>query len=111
MNQEITKELITTIIVRFPVKPDRQPEFQTELDKLISKLRQEESFVEARVHRDLEEPNTVVLYETYQESRESFLSRVPKQSWFKVFLHRLPNLLIKERDVFWHQQIESYDQP
>ena len=109
MKQKITQDPITTIIVRFTVKPNCQLEFQTELDKLVDRLRQEDSFVEARVHRDLNESDTVVLYETYRESRESFLSRIPRKPWFKDFLSKLPDLLIRERDVFWHQQIGSYD--
>ena len=101
---------LTTIIVRFPVKPDKQKEFQIEFHKLLDGLRQEDSFVEARVHSDLDEPNTVVFYETYRESRESFLNRVPNQPWFKAFFNKLPNLLIRERDVFWNQQTEIYSQ-
>lgn len=98
----------TTIIVRFRVKPEKQEKFQTEFYKLLDKLRQEDSFIEARVHRDLDEPNTIVFYETYRESRESFLNRVPKQPWFQAFLNKLPILLYEEQDVFWNQQTEMY---
>lgn len=96
---------ITTIIVRFPVKPENREDFQVELHKLLERLRQETTFVEARIHHDLDNPNTIVLYETYNESRESFLNRVPKQGWFQSFLDQLPNLLQQERDVFWNERI------
>ena len=33
--------------------------------------------------------------------RKSFLKRVPNQLWFKAFLTRLPNLLQREREVFY----------
>ncbi|NJO94480.1 MAG: hypothetical protein HC820_09405, partial [Hydrococcus sp. RM1_1_31] len=95
------------IIVRFPVKPEKYEEFQIEIRKLLEGLRQEETFVEARIHQDLDAPNIVVLYETYNESRESFLKRVPNQSWFKAFLDRLPNLLQREREVFWNERIST----
>jgi quinol monooxygenase YgiN len=97
----------TTIIVRFPVKPDKHEEFQIQLRKLLNGLRQEATFVEARIHRDLDNPNMIVLYETYRESRESFLARVPKQVWFQAFLEQLPNLLEQEREVFWHETIAA----
>lgn len=98
---------ITTIIVRFPVKPNKQEQFQTEFHKLLEKLHQEDTFVEARYHQDLDEPNTFVFYETYQESRASFLKRVPNQPWFQHFLAQLPNLLQRERDVFWHERLND----
>lgn len=97
---------ITTIYVRFPVKADKHKEFETELSQLLKGLQQQETFIEARIHRDLDEPNVIVLYESYAESRESFLNRVPNQSWFKAFLDKLPSLLENERQVFWHERLE-----
>lgn len=102
------KNTTTTIIVRFPVKPEKHEEFQTEFNLLLNGLRQEATFVEARIHQDLDEPNTVVFYETYQENRESFLKRVPQRPWFKEFLDKLPDLLQRERDVFWNERTEVY---
>ena len=96
---------VTTIIVRFPVKPEKHGKFHTELRKLVENLRNEKTFVEARIHRDLDDSNIIVFYETYCESRESFLKRVPNQPWFKAFLTRLPNLLQREREVFWNECI------
>lgn len=101
------KNVVTTIIVRFPVKPERCEEFKIELHKLLEKLRQERTFVEARIHHDLDDSNIIVFYETYSESRESFLKRVPNQPWFKAFLDRLPSLLKYEREVFWHERIST----
>ncbi|MBD2771648.1 putative quinol monooxygenase [Iningainema tapete] len=98
---------VTTIIVRFPVKSEKKEEFQIELGKLLERLRQEETFVEARIHHDLDNPNIIVFYETYSESRESFLKRVPKQLWFQAFLDQLPNLLQQERDVSWNERIST----
>lgn len=98
---------VTTIIVRFPVKPEKHEEFNTELRKLLENLRNEKTFVEARIHQDLDDFNIIVLYETYSESRQSFLERVPNQPWFKAFLTRLPNLLQREREVFWNERISS----
>lgn len=50
----------------------------------------------------------IVFYEAYSESRESFLQRVPQRPWFKAFLEKLPNLLQRDRDVFWNERIETY---
>lgn len=98
---------ITTIIVRFPVKPEKYEEFQIEFRKLLERLSQEETFVEARIHHDLDSPNIIVFYETYKESRESFLKRVPSQPWFKAFLEQLPKLLQRERDVLWNERVST----
>lgn len=98
----------TTVIVRFPVKPERAREFQTAFNGLLNGLRQEPTFIEARVHQDLDDPNVVVFYETYQEDRQSFLNRVPQKPWFQEFLDKLPNLLTRERDVFWNERTEVY---
>jgi len=101
-------ENTTTVIVRFPVKPERTEEFQTAFNGLLSGLRQEPTFIEARVHQDLDDPNVVVFYETYAEDRQSFLNRVPQQPWFRTFLNQLPDLLTRERDVFWNERVEVY---
>lgn len=98
----------TTVIVRFPIKPDRFEKFQTAFDGLLDGLRQEPTFIGARVHQDLDDPNVVVFYETYREDRQSFLNRVPQQPWFQTFLDQLPDLLTRERDVFWNQRAEVY---
>lgn len=98
----------TTVIVRFPVKPERFEEFQRAFDGLLNGLRQEPTFIEARVHQDLDNPNVLVFYETYQEDRQSFLNRVPQQPWFQTFLNQLPDLLTRERDVFWNERTEVY---
>jgi len=98
---------VITIIVRFPVKSEKHQEFQIEFCKLLEGLRQEETFIEARIHQDFDDPNIVVFYETYNESRESFLKRIPNKPWFKVFLSRLPNLLQREREVFGNERISS----
>lgn len=98
---------ITTIIVRFPVKPGKHKEFLVELRKLLEKLRQEKTFVEAKIHQDLDDPSIIVFYETYSESRESFLKRVPYEFWFQAFLERLPSLLQRKREVFWNEQIST----
>ena len=103
------KHSTTTIIVRFPVRPEKREEFQTEFNLLLHGLRQETTFVEARVHQDLDDPTTVVFYETYRENRESFLNRVPQQPWFQAFLNKLPDLLQRERDVFWNERTEVYE--
>lgn len=100
---------ITTIYVRFQVKADKQKEFEAELSQLLKGLEQEKTFIEARIHRDLDEPNVIVLYESYSESRESFLNRVPNKPWFKAFLDNLPNLLEKERQVLWHERLKAFD--
>ncbi|WP_346293702.1 putative quinol monooxygenase [Sphaerothrix gracilis] len=98
----------TTIIVRFPVKPERAAEFQMAFSGLLNGLRQEPTFIEARVHQDLDDPNIVVFYETYREDRQSFLDRVPQKPWFKIFLDQLPDLLQRDRDVFWQERTEVY---
>lgn len=98
----------TTVIVRFPVKPERAEDFQTAFNGLLNGLRQEPTFIEARVHQDLDDPDVVVFYETYREDRQSFLNRVPQQPWFQEFLDKLPNLLTRERDVFWNERTEVY---
>lgn len=98
----------TTVIVRFPVKPERDAEFQMAFNGLLNGLRQEPTFIEARVHQDLDDPNIVVFYETYREDRQSFLDRVPHKPWFKTFLDQLPDLLQRDRDVFWQERTEVY---
>ena len=99
----------TTIIVRFLVKSEKREIFQTALRSLLDGLRQEATFVEARIHRDLDQPDTVVLYETYQERRDSFSQRVSQEPWFQTFVDKLPELLQQEREVFWNERTAVYD--
>jgi hypothetical protein len=46
----------TTIVMCFPVKPDQQTAFQIALHQLLGDLRQEETFIEAHIHRHTQWP-------------------------------------------------------
>lgn len=75
-----------TIVVRFVLKPGARDAFLPALRGLAGNLSRDASFVEGRIHVDSARPDEVVFYETWRETKDSFLARVPVHDWFECFV-------------------------
>lgn len=95
-----------TIVVRFVLKPGARDAFLTALRGLVDNLSRDSSFVEGRIHVDTARPNEVIFYETWRETKDSFLARVPEHPWFKRFVADLPEWLAEDRQVDWLERTD-----
>ena len=58
-----------TFLVRFRVNPASRPLLEENLKSLFDVIRREESLVSAVLHQDTEDPEQLLVYEVWRESR------------------------------------------
>jgi hypothetical protein len=62
------------LIVRFRVGTDSRTLLEEKLKDLFEVIQHEDTFLNATLHRDIEDPEQLLVYELWDESRESFLA-------------------------------------
>jgi len=60
------------------------------------------------VHQLQDDPNTLVLYETWNCSKEDFITRHLSKPYRQAYEKRLPELLARERRIEFLEVIKSY---
>ena len=67
------------LIVRLRCKPGKKEAFRNSLSAVIDVMAQETDFVNAILHESLDDPDQLVVYETWNGTRESWLrDQMPK---------------------------------
>jgi len=91
---------VVTILVTFHVNPGHKAEFTERLRELCETMAQEKTFINSFVTEDLDDPNTLYNYETWAESRESFMETHFTKTYRKPYEDELPRLL-RNRTITW----------
>ncbi|SDW10670.1 putative quinol monooxygenase [Paenibacillus sp. CF384] len=86
--------------IRFTAKPGKKDEFRKELSSLIEEMSSEKSFISAIVSDDLDQPDVLVIYETWQGTRESWLAEEFTKPYRKNYEGTLGNLIV-DRSISW----------
>jgi quinol monooxygenase YgiN len=95
-------------IVYLPAKPERFDETRERLLDVVHQMSAEPDFVNTWVHQLRDDPNTLVLYETWNCSKEDFINRHLNKPYRQAYEKRLPELLARERRIEFLQVIKSY---
>ena len=95
-----------TILVSIPLKPGRADEFLALLNDVFDAMKVEETFVNATALRNADDPDTIMLYETWLD-RENFMSEQLKRPYREKYETRLPELLRAPREVSFFEPIRS----
>ena len=95
-----------TILVSIPLKPGRADEFLALLNDVFDAMKAEETFVNATALRSADDPDTIMLYETWLD-RENFMSEQMKRPYRERYEARLPELLRAPREVSFYEPIRS----
>ena len=88
--------------IRFKAKPGKKEEFRKELSSLIEEMSSEKAFISAIVSDDLDQPDDLIIYETWQGTRDSWLAEEFIKPYRKNYEARLGDLIV-ERSVSWLQ--------
>ncbi|MEC0305009.1 putative quinol monooxygenase [Terribacillus saccharophilus] len=88
--------------IRFKAKPGKKEEFRKELSSLIEEMSSEKSFISAIVSDDLDQPDDLIIYETWQGTRDSWIAEELIKPYRKNYEERLGNLIV-DRSVSWLQ--------
>jgi len=89
-----------SLFVRIRAKAGKRDECEALLERLFEQSRLEPSFVTAAVHRDAMEHDVLAIYETWNESRDSFLEHAPQRAYFAKCQQNLEPL-VERRDIWW----------
>ncbi|MGG1634607.1 putative quinol monooxygenase [Paenibacillus sp. NRS-1760] len=88
--------------IRFKAKPGKKEEFSKELSSLIEEMSSEKAFISAIVSDDLDQPDDLIIYETWQGTRDSWLAEELNKQYRKNYEGILGDLIV-DRSVSWLQ--------
>jgi quinol monooxygenase YgiN len=96
------------LIVRLGVEKSVRNVVRDNLIELFERIKDESTFVKATLHEDLEDPEQLLVYEVWRESRESFMvnqiSKPYRINYEKVLLD-----LRVERTAQWLKPAGSWN--
>jgi quinol monooxygenase YgiN len=99
-----------SFVVHLPGKPEHREELEQRLFGVLDAMAKEPDFVNTWAHRSLEDPDTVVLYETWACSRKHFITHHLKASYRQEYEAALPKLLARERTIEFLSPLRSFPQ-
>lgn len=86
-------------VVHLPGKPEHRAELESRLHAVLEAMSAEPDFVNTFLHRAQDDPDTLVLYETWSCSREYFLQHHLARPYRQAYEAALPALLKAERQI------------
>jgi quinol monooxygenase YgiN len=88
------------LLVKIVLKPGKRPEFLEALQTVVTVMAKEPSFVGATVLDNVENPDEIVVYETWKGTRDSWIAEEYPRPYRKPYEDALTNL-IENRTVSW----------
>jgi len=103
-------EELISFVVYIPIKPGARERGRRMLLDVIATMSSEPDFVNAWVHQQMDDEDTIVVYETWACTREHFLAHHLKKPYRQTYEAALPELLSAERRIVFLQPIAAYPQ-
>ena len=97
-----------SFIVHLPAKPEVRGQMRKMLFEVLDAMAKEPDFINTWVHEDLNDPDTLVLYENWACSREYFIEHHLNKPYRQAYEAALPDLLSRERRIEFLRGIRSY---
>ena len=98
------------LLVRIALKPGKKPEFLEKLHSVVGVMKKEISFINSVVHENVENPDEVVVYETWKGTRETWLAEEYPRPYRKPYEDSLADLVV-DRSVSWLKPMASSPAP
>ncbi|MDT4827034.1 Antibiotic biosynthesis monooxygenase [compost metagenome] len=95
-------------IVHLTAKEGRLEKLKGLLFDVVHEMASEPDFVNTWVHQAQDDPNTLVLYETWNCTREYFISHHLGKAYRQEYEKLLPGLLARDRELEFLDIIKSY---
>jgi quinol monooxygenase YgiN len=95
-------------IVYLTAKEGSLAEMKERLFDVVHQMSAEPDFVNTWVHELQGDPNTIVLYETWNCSKEHFIAHHLSKPYRQAYEKVLPQLLAKDRRLEFLEVIKSY---
>ena len=98
---------IFTLIVRFRVQETAKVELINQLKEVFGHIEREETFIEASLQQDREDPTTLLVYEVWRETPESILKNQMTKEYRKSFEQAIVDLNV-ERTPSWYASLTEW---
>jgi quinol monooxygenase YgiN len=96
-----------TLIVRFKLQEAAKAEFIGRLKEVFAQIEQEATFVEASLQQDLDEPTSILVYEVWRETPESFMKNQMTKEYRKGFEQAIVDLKV-DRTPSWYTSLAEW---
>ena len=96
-----------TLIVRFELQEAVKAEFVSRLKEVFAHIDREETFVEASLQQDLEDPKSLLVYEVWRETPESFMKNQMTKEYRKGFEQAIVDLKV-DRTPSWFTSLAEW---
>ena len=96
-----------TLIVRFKVQKTATAKFINQLKEVFGHIRREETFVEASLQQDREDPASLLAYEVWTETPESSVENQLTREYRKGFEQVIADLKV-ERIPSWYVSLAEW---
>jgi quinol monooxygenase YgiN len=103
---DVNEERIV-LLIRFDTKPSQRDEFLRSLEKIVNIMRKEASFIDAVISQNIDQPNELLMYETWRGNRESWLRDELPRPYRAEDEQALAELVVS-RDVKWFTPLTSW---
>jgi quinol monooxygenase YgiN len=96
-----------TLVVRFHMDESVKREFNAKLRDVFTDIVKEETFVEASLIQDMSDPESILNYEVWNESPESFTKNQMSKAYRAEFEKMIVDLKI-DRTPAWYSTIAHW---
>jgi quinol monooxygenase YgiN len=96
-----------TLVVRFLMDEGVKKEFIAKLQEVFTYIVKEETFVEASLVQDMRDPRSLLNYEAWNESPESFMKDQMSKGYRAEFEKMIVDLKIN-RSPAWYSSIANW---
>jgi quinol monooxygenase YgiN len=96
-----------TLIVRFKVPETAKAELINQVKEVFGHIEQEETFIEASLQQDREDPTSLLAYEVWRETPESILKNQLTKEYRKGFEQAIVDLKV-ERTPSWYVSLAEW---
>ncbi|HEY3768125.1 MAG TPA: antibiotic biosynthesis monooxygenase family protein [Candidatus Angelobacter sp.] len=96
-----------TLIVRFKLQEAAKAELVNRLKEVFAHIEREETFVEASLQQDIENQTSILVYEVWRETPESFMKNQMTKEYRKGFEQAIVDLRV-ERAPSWYTALAEW---
>jgi quinol monooxygenase YgiN len=98
-----------TLVIRFRMNESAKQEFIAKLRQVFTHIVKEKTFVEASLVQDMRDPESILNYEVWNESPESFMKTQMSKAYRAEFEKMIVDLKI-DRAPAWYSAIGDWKQ-
>ncbi len=96
-----------TLNVFVRVKPEHREELLKLGHTLFNALAKEPTFLDARINTAVDQPDLIVVYERWDETKESFVQNILPKPFYAPYLALLEKVGLS-REIYWLEERGSW---